>query len=112
MLCKQSRNFKYRADLIQNPTKSELIFKKRLDDLGINYLFQKGFIKGDYHCIVDFYLPKPFKICIEIDGSIHDTEQQKARDQRKDEYLKSRGFKVIRIKNADVMSYDLKKFIK
>jgi very-short-patch-repair endonuclease len=111
MLCKQGRNFKYRSDLITNPTASELLFKRRLDELGINYLFQKGFIKGDFHCIVDFYLPKPLKICIEIDGSVHDTDQQKKRDFRKDEYLRSRGFKVIRIKNEDVLNFDLNKIV-
>ena len=107
-MTKQQRNFKYRNLLLKTPTESEVIFKNRLDSLNINYIFQKGFIKGDYHCIVDFYLPKPKKICIEIDGSIHDTLEQKKKDSQKDSYLNSRGFKVIRIKNSDVLLYDLK----
>lgn len=108
---KQSRNFKYRNDLLKNPTPSELIFKQRLDELGVRYLFQKGFIKGDYHCIVDFYLPRPHRICFEIDGGIHNTEEQKKRDFQKDSYLKERGFSVVRIKNEDINSFDIKSLL-
>src|ERR1700752_2662790 len=87
---KQSNNHKYKKELIKKATKSELIFKDRLKKAGIRFIFQKGFIAKNYHCIVDFYLPKPYKICIEIDGGYHDTEQQKKKDYSKDLYLKSR----------------------
>jgi very-short-patch-repair endonuclease len=92
-----------RLKLIKNATKEELIFSKLLDDLKIRYIFQKGFIKGDYFCIVDFYLPKPYKICIEIDGLYHLTEKQILKDKNKDNYLINyRGFKVIRFSNFQV----------
>lgn len=74
---------------------------------------QKGFYKGEFHCIVDFYLPKPLKTCIEIDGGYHDTPKQKYKDYWKDKYLTEvRGFKVIRIKNEDVKNFDVSIFIK
>ena len=110
-MTKQIRNFKFINELLSRPTESEVIFKNRLDKLGIKYLFQKGFIKGDYHCIVDFYIPKPHKLCIEIDGGIHTTDKQIKRDAEKDSYLKSRGFKVVRIANENVESFNINSII-
>ena len=41
--------------LVKNPTPSELKFKDILDEIGINYGFQKKiFVKGNFY-IVDFY---------------------------------------------------------
>jgi very-short-patch-repair endonuclease len=110
---KQKTLFKRQDKLRNNPTESELIFKKRLDDLGIKYIFQKCFIAKDYYCIVDFYLPKPFKLCIEIDGGHHDESKQKAKDYYRTKYLTDiRGFKETRIKNKDVESFDLSFLLK
>jgi very-short-patch-repair endonuclease len=95
--------------LRENATESELIFKSRLDDAGIKYIFQKGFIKGRGYCIVDFYITKPYKMCVEIDGGYHNTYEQKSYDKWRDGYLKERGFRVIRIKNEDVLDFDLSK---
>ena len=94
------------------PTNSELRFKERLEAANIKFMFQKGFIQGDNFCIADFYLPKPLKIVIEIDGSYHNTHNQQARDLNKDAYYKQRKFKVIRIKNSEVDTFDLSILIK
>lgn len=80
-----------------NPTLAELKFQSKLDALGIRYIFQKGFIQGNGYYIVDFYIPKPYKIVIEIDGSSHDDREEY--DKRKNAYLKKRGFWVVRITN-------------
>ena len=93
--------------LTENITPAEKIFKDRLDSLGVRYFFQKGFIKGDFYCIVDFYIPKPHKICIEIDGGYHNTPEQKRKDWAKDKYLTSRKTRVVRIKNEDVETFDI-----
>ena len=104
---KQKTLFKRKKDLIERITPSEAIFKKRLEDAKIRFMFQKGFIQGKNYVIVDFYIPKR-KICIEIDGGYHNTESQIKRDRNKDFYLeKQRGFKVVRIKNEDVATFDL-----
>jgi very-short-patch-repair endonuclease len=68
-------------------------------------MFQKGFFVGNNFCIVDFYLPKPYRICIEIDGGYHSTKKQAERDKNRTYYLEQqRGFKVVRINNDDVLS--------
>lgn len=99
---KRSLCHKYRNNLLNNMTYSELIFKQLLDELGIRYLSQKGFIKGNGFYIVDFYIPKPYKLCIEIDGGYHSLPKQIIKDKNKDRYLISRGFRVLRISNNQV----------
>ena len=101
-LCSIRRN-----KLLKKPTVSELLFKRRLEDSNIKFIFQKGFIAGKNFCIADFYLPKPYKTVIEIDGSIHNTKKQQVRDSNKDYYYNQRGFKVVRIKNEDVVNFDI-----
>jgi len=97
---KQKTLFARIKRLRENATPSELAFKQLLDGLGVKYVFQKAFIKGGAYVIVDFYLPKPNKLCIEVDGKYH--ERQKGKDAWKDSYLKSRGLSVWRITNEEV----------
>jgi very-short-patch-repair endonuclease len=105
---KQSSCSTRRIKLIDKATKSELIFKKKLKQLNIKFLFQKGFIQGDNFCIVDFYLPKPYRTCIEIDGGYHNTTKQQYRDKYRDIYLtKDRGFKIIRFTNEQATNISL-----
>ena len=66
--------------LIKNATSSELKIKELLEELKIRSIFQKGFIKGNYYCIVDFYIPK-LKLCIEVDGEYHNNPEQVKRDK-------------------------------
>lgn len=107
MKSKQKRNFIHRNNLIKNATYSELLFKSRMDTANIRYMFQKGFISGKFHCIVDFYLPQ-IKTVIEIDGAYHNDPIQVFKDKGRDRYLKEkRGFKVIRIKNDDVLEFNI-----
>jgi very-short-patch-repair endonuclease len=101
---KQKTLFQRLKKLRSNPTVAELQIKKILDHLKVKYIFQKGFISGNAYVIVDFYLPKPYKICIEVDGEYHSYGQQVQKDKWKDNYLKDRGFKVVRIKNCDASS--------
>jgi very-short-patch-repair endonuclease len=51
--------------------------------------------------VADFACPA-IKLVIEVDGPSHDTEDQQAWDEMKTEYLRTSGWRVIRIKNADV----------
>ncbi len=100
---KEIRNAKYVKILREKATDEELLFKDYLDLVGIKYIFQKGFIANNFHCIVDFYLPKPYKVCIEVDGGYHDNKMQIIKDKRRDEYLKSRYFSVVHIKNKELV---------
>lgn len=103
---KQQLNFKYKNNLLENETKSEKQFELILKDLNINYKKQKGWLaRNKTFCISDFYLPKPYKLAIEIDGLYHSLDYQKVIDQYKDNYLyNKRGIKTIRFSNDLILS--------
>ena len=52
--------------------------------------------------IVDFYCDS-LDLCVEIDGGIHETEEQRLYDKYRDEALKLRGLKMIRFTNDEVL---------
>ncbi len=52
--------------------------------------------------ILDFYCPER-KICIEVDGSQHYSEESKAIDRKRDEYLAGHRIKVLRYSDRDVL---------
>lgn len=100
---KQSLCATRRLELIEKATPSELRFMAILDKIGVDYCFQKGFIQGENFCIVDFYIPKPHKLCIEIDGGYHKAKKQVSRDFNRTFYLEQqRKFRVVRFTNEEV----------
>lgn len=99
---KQRRNLKFRSELLSNRTPAEIAFASLLTKMGIRFLEQKGWIKGGFHCISDFYLPKQ-RCCVEIDGPYHLSPHQRVKDDRKDAYLRSRKFRTLRITNEQIL---------
>ena len=51
--------------------------------------------------IVDFYCHK-YRLVIELDGSVHELEDQKERDEGREAMLKDLGLIVIRFSNMEV----------
>lgn len=49
--------------------------------------------------IVDFYCAE-HKLIVELDGTVH--EQQHERDQERTDILKRQGYRILRIKNAEI----------
>lgn len=101
---KQKLCAQYRRELKERITAQEYKVMSLLEKHNIRFMFQKGFIAGDNFVIADFYLPRPLKLVIEIDGYYHETEKQKKRDKNKDWYYSQRRFKVLRIKNEQIDS--------
>lgn len=87
-------------ELIQKATKSEILFRQRLLNAGIQFQFQ--LVIGFY--ITDFFI-KNKALIIELDGSVHDT--QKLYDARRDKWLSQFGFTIWRIQNEDALTFDL-----
>lgn len=54
--------------------------------------------------VMDFYCIEK-KLCVEIDGEVHNDENQKEYDLLRTEFLQSAGIKVLRITNDAVMSW-------
>lgn len=96
---------KYKKELLKNSTSAEKILYKELKPLlkGISTLQkQKRFFTPKSFIIADFNL-RAFKTIIEIDGEYHNNKEQIEIDKLKDEIYKYRGYKVIRLKNSDVI---------
>jgi len=53
------------------------------------------------HFIVDFACLSQ-RLIIEVDGGTHSTDQEVARDARRERHLKDQGFRIVRVWNSDV----------
>ena len=60
--------------------------------------------------IVDFYATQ-YKLAIELDGRVHNNIMRQAYDQKREDYLKSYGIKVIRFTN-DQVKYNVDEVIR
>jgi very-short-patch-repair endonuclease len=74
-----------------------LVRAHRLNGVG----FRRQTPIGPY--IVDF-VSHAAKLVIELDGGQHFEDAQELRDARRDSFLRSRGFRVLRFSNYDVMT--------
>ena len=68
---------------------------ERLD--GLRFRQQHGY--GPY--VLDFYCPS-LRLCIELDGNIHDEEQVRLKDEERTEFLCEQRIHVLRFRNKDV----------
>lgn len=99
--------YKHNSELTQNAkslrknmTKEERkLWYGFLRDYPVKFLRQK--ILGKY--IVDFYCAKA-KLVIELDGSQHYLDEQKAYDEERTEFLSGYQIKVVRFLNGEVVN--------
>jgi very-short-patch-repair endonuclease len=88
--------------LRKNMTEAESLLWSRLRRKGVlNIKFRRQQVIEGF--IVDFYC-EPAKLIIEVDGSIHNTEKQKAIDEHRRHVFLSRGLKEIRFVNEEIFS--------
>lgn len=88
-----------------NPTPAENHIRSLLDELQEHFIFQKGFCTTYRFFLVDFYLPRPRRLCLEVDGGYHN--QQPAYDRARDRFLtETRGLRVLRLRNEDALRMD------
>lgn len=101
----------FRSKLIENATNAEIDFKHKLDLFKIRYVFQHRIDYNNSFIIVDFFI-KSIKMVIEIDGGYHKVQTQKNKDIERDKFLKENGYKVLRVFNEDVDSFEIKHIVK
>lgn len=91
-----------RAEALRNRmTTSESMLWERLRAKRLNGLhFRRQHPINKY--ILDFYCHK-FRIAIELDGEIHEQDDQRARDRGRGDELKSLGIHIVRFKNQKVI---------
>src|SRR5450631_3871399 len=85
--------------LRNQPTASEIIFWNLLKQYFSNFRFKSQHPISQY--IADFYCHK-LTLVIEIDGSIHQTEEARESDLIRDEFMESLNLKVLRFTNDEV----------
>lgn len=64
----------------------------------LGYKFYRQYVIDPY--IVDFCCPEK-SVVIELDGSWHLEPSRQKRDQKRDQYIQARGYRMLRIWNND-----------
>jgi very-short-patch-repair endonuclease len=88
----------------QPMSKPERIVKKFLDEE--NIIFEREYKEGKY--FIDFAILER-QISLEIDGKQHNYPERRKKDKEKDEFLRSRGWKIIRYPFIDYDDLEKKK---
>jgi very-short-patch-repair endonuclease len=97
----QWRKLKQRTrDLRQNPTPAEDALWQRLRKRSLGVQFRRQHTIEGF--IVDFVCIR-HDLVIEVDGPVHDDVDQQAYDKSRQALIESKGFRVLRFSNADVM---------
>jgi len=88
-------------ELRKEMTEAEKVFWEMVRDRRMFVLkFRRQQIIDGF--IVDFYCDS-LGLCVEIDGGVHDTEEQREYDKLRDEALELRKLKVLRFRNEEVL---------
>ena len=93
-------NKEYRQLLRKTRTPMEVklwkhLCKRQVD--GYKFRQQHGF--GPY--VLDFYCPE-LRLCIELDGEVHNTPEAKQKDSERTEFLNNNKIRVVRFRNEEV----------
>jgi len=102
--------------LRKKQTEAERVFwlrvrNRRLDGIKFQRQFSIAFdVSGKKRFFVaDFYCYQ-FRLVVEIDGSVHEDEEQRKHDEFRTERLEEKGIKVVRFANKMVLS-DIEKVL-
>ncbi|MBR2922034.1 MAG: endonuclease domain-containing protein [Alphaproteobacteria bacterium] len=86
-------------ELRKNLTDAEKILWQKVRNRGLGYKFVRQYVFDDKY-ILDFYCAER-KLVIELDGGQHN---ENIKDKERNEYLKSRGCKILRFWNNDFVN--------
>jgi very-short-patch-repair endonuclease len=80
-------------------TNAEIILWSRLRSNNLEYLFRRQHPIGPY--VADFACIRQ-RIVIEVDGATHSNPRELEHDRRRNEFMKSGGWRVMRVLNTDI----------
>ena len=99
---KVAEDYSNKNKLTATPAEKAVI--KILRRLKVIYKFQEplfyGKDKSNFY-IMDFYIPEK-RMCIEIDGEYHFTDEQQIKDVKRTEVINNKSIEVVRFKNEEV----------
>jgi very-short-patch-repair endonuclease len=81
-------------------TPPEALLWKLLQGAPAGVKFRRQYAIGPY--VADFYCPAA-KLIIEVDGQVHNEEEQAAHDAKRDELIVSFGVRIERVSASEVM---------
>ena len=97
-----SKKITLSRDLRRSMTEAEKIFRANIRNRKFRGLkFRRQQVIDGF--IVDFYC-ESLRLCIEIDGEVHDTEEAKKYDKNRDRALELRGLRMLRFQNNEVIN--------
>ncbi|HEU4885757.1 MAG TPA: endonuclease domain-containing protein [Longimicrobium sp.] len=102
-----SRNTSYQVrqaarEMRKNPTLAEKALWIVLRNRAVNGLrFRRQHTLDGL--VLDFYCAE-VRLCVELDGGVHDTADQLERDSARTAYLQARGIRVLRFRNEEVLT--------
>ena len=89
-----------RRDLRNHATRSERLLWTQLKSKQLSgFKFRRQHGVGPY--ILDFFCPEA-KLAIEIDGSSHDSDDAKTKDQRRQAFIEEFGIRFLRFKDTEL----------
>jgi len=91
--------FGFAKELRKNMTDSEKVLWMHLKSGIQNFKFRRQHPIGLY--VADFFCRK-LKLIIEVDGSIHDLEENKINDKEREKFFTDSGYSIIRFSNTQV----------
>src|SRR6185295_19519325 len=78
----------------------EALWQRLRDRKFLGLKFRRQVPIGPY--VADFYCHER-KLVLELDGGVHDEEQQKVHDENRDANLKALGFRIVRFTNDELL---------
>lgn len=93
---KLERSRELRCDM----TPAETIFWQELRGNKLGVRFRRQQVIAGF--IVDFYCHQP-ELVIELDGSVHQGDEQMENDARRDKALDEMGLRIVRFKNMEIV---------
>ncbi len=91
-----------RRALRANATPAEEVLWEVIRNRKLNGLkFKRQHSIGYY--IVDFYCASK-RLIVELDGEVHNTDDQKEKDKHRDQNLTEMNFRILRIPNSKVLN--------
>jgi very-short-patch-repair endonuclease len=89
-------------EMRKNPTPAEKALWRVLRDRAVNGLrFRRQHTMDGL--VLDFYCPE-VRLCVELDGGVHDSGDQRERDAARTAHLQARDIRVLRFRNEEVLS--------
>lgn len=102
----QTNFMEVKHKLVNKYSPAETKFVKLLTNAGLYFIREKCHFKlGWRWSYYDFYIPL-YNLYVEVDGSSHDNEAQKAIDREKEEFVKRKDRWVVRLTNDEVFALE------